>query len=82
MDTIDITTSEFSLGKNHNTSLLQGGQFDFNINDYLLYIYIAVGVLILGIIAFFIYKFYINKSNKSKQVSFQEKSEDFYVDKR
>jgi hypothetical protein len=82
MDTIDITSSEFSLGKSPNTSLLQGGQFDFNINDYLLYIYIVGGVIILGIITFLIYKFYINKSNKSKQVSFQEKSEDFYVDKR
>jgi uncharacterized membrane protein YukC len=81
MDTIDITSSEFSLGNGSNSNLLQGEKLNFNINDYLIYIYLAVGVIILGILTFLIYKFYINKSNKSKQVSFQERNEDFYIEK-
>ena len=78
MDNIDITSSEFTLGHISNSNILEGKSIEFNINDYLIYIYIAVGIIILGIISFFIYKFYINKS---KRVSFQEKNEEYFIEK-
>lgn len=78
MDTIDITSSEFSLGKVSNSNILEGKSLEFNINDYLLYIYVAVGIIVLGVIIFLIYKFY---PNKSKHVSFNETNEEYFIEK-
>jgi hypothetical protein len=78
MDAIDITSSEFSLEHVSNSNILGGKSVDFNINDYLLNIYIGVGLILLGIIIFLIYKFSIYKS---KHVSFNEKNEEYYFEK-
>lgn len=68
MDSIDITSSEFSLGN----------VYDFNggteVVDYKMYIYIGIAILAL-VIAFLIYKFYVKKQ---KQVTFQDKLDDCY----
>jgi hypothetical protein len=75
MDSIDITSSEFSLGNIPNTnevlssSIIGGTAF-----DYTMYIYIGIAVLVL-LIAVFIYKFYFNKE---KRVTFQDKLDDCY----
>ena len=71
MDNIDITSSEFSLGgfpdlKNIMSSDTTGNNGESL--DYTMYIYIAIAILLL-IIAFLVYKFYINKQ---KQVTFQD----------
>jgi hypothetical protein len=80
MDNIDITSSEFSLGNlsNYNSNILEEKSLDFNINDYLIYIYIVIGLIILSIISFIMYKF---SMNKSKRVSFQEKNEEYFIEK-
>jgi hypothetical protein len=77
MDSIDITSSEFSLGNIPDSneilssSVIGGAAF-----DYTMYIYIGIAVLVL-LIAVFIYKFYINKG---KHVTFQDKLDDCYGD--
>ncbi len=68
MDSIDITSSEFSLENVYN---LNGGD---EVVDYKLYIYIGIAILAL-VISFLIYKFYLNKR---KQVTFQDKLDDCY----
>jgi hypothetical protein len=76
MDAIDITSSEFSLSNIPDVnevisnSVIGGG---FN-PDYTMYIYIGIGILLI-VIAFLIYKFYINKQ---KHVTFQDKLDDCY----
>jgi hypothetical protein len=78
MDTIDITSSEFSLGRIAevndvipNTTISLGDNF----SDYTLYIYIGV-VILVCIIAYFIYKYYT--TNFGKKVTFQDKLEECY----
>jgi hypothetical protein len=75
MDTIDITSAEFSLDNKINnindviSNTLVGGGFEFNT-----YIYIGIAILLI-VIVFLIYKFYINRS---KKVTFQDKLDDCY----
>ena len=78
MDSIDITSSEFSLENNMSdlnnlspSSLIGGSN-----SDYTMYIYIAIAIVVL-VISFFIYKFYITKQ---KHVTFQDKLDDCYGD--
>ena len=68
MESIDITSSGFSLG---NVYDLNGGA---ETGDYKMYIYIGIAILAL-VIAFLIYKFYVNKQ---KHVTFQDKLDDCY----
>jgi hypothetical protein len=78
MDTIDVTSPEFSLGgfSELNDIISDTITLDNVSSDYTMYMYI--GVLILsGIIFYFIYKFYINKE---KRVTFQDKLDECYGD--
>ena len=68
MDSIDITSSGFSLGNAYD---LNGGA---EVVDYKLYIYIGIAILAL-VISFLIYKFYVNKR---KHVTFQDKLDECY----
>jgi len=68
MDSIDITSSGFSLGNDYD---LNGGA---EVVDYKMYIYIGIAILAL-VISFLIYKFYVNKQ---KHVTFQDKLDDCY----
>jgi hypothetical protein len=76
MDSIDITSPEFSLGGfSELNDVISDTMSLGNISpDYTSYIYIGVAVLVI-IIAYFIYKFYINKE---KKVTFQDKLDDCY----
>jgi hypothetical protein len=57
MDSIDITDSAFSLGiPDVNDVISTGGE----LNDYTMFIYIGVAILI-AFIGMFVYKIYINK---------------------
>lgn len=67
MDSIDITTSGFSL---ENAYDLNGGET----GDNKIYIYIGIAILAI-VISFLIYKFYVNKK---KQVTFQDKLDECY----
>jgi hypothetical protein len=71
MDSIDITSSEFSLDNICNYNIIS------EINDYSIYIYIAAAIVVLAI-SFLLYKFFIN--GKQKHVTFQEKLDDCYGD--
>ena len=68
MDSIDITSSGFSLEN----------AYDFNgggeTGDNKIYIYIGIAILAI-VISFLIYKFYVNKK---KQVTFQDKLDECY----
>lgn len=78
MDSIDITSSEFSLGRITevndvipNSTISLGD----NLTDYNLYIYIGI-IILVGVIAYFIYKYYA--ANTGKRVTFQDKLEECY----
>jgi hypothetical protein len=68
MEHIDITNEDFSLGNIPDINKVISNTLSSNLSDYIMYIYIAVAILLL-IIAFLVYKFYINKQ---KQVTFQD----------
>ena len=68
MEYIDITNEEFSLGNITDLNEIIPNTLSSNLSDYIMYIYIAVAILLL-IIAFLVYKLYINKQ---KQVTFQD----------
>jgi hypothetical protein len=68
MDSIDITSSGFSL---ENAYDLNGGS---EVVDNKMYIYIGIAILAV-VISFLIYKFYVNKK---KQVTFQDKLDECY----
>ena len=74
MDSIDITSPEFSLGgfselNNVNSDTISLGNVS---SDYATYIYIGV-VIFISIISYFIYKFFINRV---KRVTFQDTLEE------
>jgi uncharacterized membrane protein len=69
MDSIDITSPEFSLDVNEVISNTVEG-----VNDYTFYIYIAIAIVVI-VIAFFLYKYYVNTK---KRVTFQDKLDDCY----
>ena len=74
MEHIDITNEEFSLGNIPYLNEVISNTMSSDLSDYTMYIYIAVLVLLL-IIAFLVYKFYINKQ---KQVTFQDNQDMCY----
>jgi len=78
MDTIDVTSPEFSLGgfSELNDVLSDTISLGNVSTDYTMYIYIGV-IILIGIISYFIYKFYINRQ---KKVTFQDKLDEFYGD--
>ena len=76
MDSIDITSPEFSLEgfselNNVISDTISLGNMPSNYTNY---IYIGVAFLVF-VIAYFVYKFYINKQ---KKVTFQDKLDDCY----
>jgi tellurite resistance protein TehA-like permease len=76
METIDITSSEFSLENITNFNDVLSSSIKKYINfDYILY-YIGIAILLL-VVVFFVYKFYINK--KIKHVTYQDKLDDYSV---
>jgi len=76
MDTIDITSAEFSLS-NIQDSLISSEEV-FKLDDYIIYIYIFL-VIVSCLIVFLIYKYY---SSKTKRVTFQDKLDDCYGENR
>jgi len=76
MDSIDITNPEFSLGGfSELNDVISDTMSLGNISPgYTSYIYIGVTVLVF-IVAYFVYKFYINRE---KKVTFQDKLDDCY----
>ena len=78
MDAIDITSPEFSLGGISELNDVISDTISLgNISsDYASYIYVGV-IILLGIVFYFIYKFYINRE---KKVTFQDKLEECYGD--
>ena len=74
MEYIDITNEEFSLGNITDLNEVIPNTISIDLSDYKMYIYIAVAILLL-IIAFLVYKFYINKQ---KQVTFQDNQDMCY----
>jgi hypothetical protein len=78
MDAIDITSPEFSLGGISELNDVISDTISLgNISsDYTSYIYVGV-IILLGIVFYFIYKFYINRE---KKVTFQDKLEECYGD--
>ena len=78
MDTIDVTSPEFSLGgfSELNDVLSDTISLGNVSTDYTMYIYIGV-IILIGIISYFIYKFYINRQ---KKVTFQDKLDECYGD--
>jgi hypothetical protein len=76
MDAIDITSPEFSLGGISELNDVISDTISLgNISsDYASYIYVGV-IILLGIVFYFIYKFYINRE---KKVTFQDKLEECY----
>jgi uncharacterized membrane protein YukC len=81
MDTIDITSAEFSLGNLPHVGEAISNSLDIDISkmDYTLYIYIGIAILGLIIIVYLIYRFYIRKE---KHVTFQEKLDECYGENR
>ena len=75
MEHIDITNEDFSLGNIPDLNEVMSNTFSSYLNDYNIYIYIAVALVLLFIIAFLVYKFYINKQ---KQVTFQDNQDMCY----
>jgi len=78
MDSIDITSSEFSLGRiNEENDIISDARISLgdNFSDYAIYIYIGI-VILVGIITYFIYKTYT--ANAGKRVTFQDKLEECY----
>jgi hypothetical protein len=78
MDSIDVTSPEFSLEKITNLNEVISDKISLgNIySDYAIYIFIGVAILI-SLIAFFIYKFY---TSRGKRVTFQDKLDECYGD--
>jgi len=76
MDSIDITSSEFSLSNVPDLNGVFSNVIGDENIDYKMYIYIGIAILAL-VIAFLIYKFYVKKQ---KQVTFQDKLDDCYDD--
>lgn len=60
MDSIDITDSTFSLNVPDINEIISSG--GGTINDYTMYIYIGVAILII-LVGIFIYKYYQNKKS-------------------
>jgi hypothetical protein len=79
MDSIDITSPEFSLeGISELKDIISDTiSLDNNFSDYNLYIYIGI-ILLVGIIAYFIYKTYA--TNGVKKVTFQDKLDECYAE--
>jgi amino acid permease len=67
MDSIDITSAEFSLDRIPDINEVISTSI-YGENEYTLYIYIAIAIIVL-VIGFLIYKFY---NNKQKHVTFEE----------
>jgi hypothetical protein len=85
MDSIDVTSPEFSLGGINElnetiSDKISLGNIYSNYSDYSDYaIYIYLGVLILiSIIGYFIYKTYL--TNGGKRVTFQDKLDECYAE--
>ena len=78
MDTIDVTSPEFSLGgfSESNDVVSDTISLGTDSSDYTMYIYVGV-IILLCIISYFVYKFYINRV---KKVTFQDKLDDCYGD--
>ena len=77
MDSIDITSSEFSLGNFPDfKESLSSSNIGGDNSDNTMYIYIGIAILVL-FVSIFIYKIYIKKQ---KHVSFQDKLDDCYGD--
>ena len=74
MEHIDITNEDFSLGNITDINKVISNTLSSDLSDYTMYIYIAIAILLL-IIAFLVYKFYINKQ---KQVTFQDNQDMCY----
>ena len=76
MDSIDITSPDFSLGSfSELNDVISDNVSLGNISSkYANYIYIG-GAVLLIIIVYFVYKYYINKQ---KKVTFQDKLDDCY----
>jgi uncharacterized membrane protein YukC len=73
LENITISTSEFTLGDIPDINEVFTS---INSEDYLKYIYIAIGIIIL-VIMFLIYKYYVNRE---KHVTFQDKLDKCYGD--
>jgi phosphotransferase system glucose/maltose/N-acetylglucosamine-specific IIC component len=78
MDSIDVTSPEFSLGgiselNNVISDTISLGNIS---SDYAIYIYIGVAILVC-IVSYFIYKFFFIRE---KKVTFQDKLDDCYGD--
>ena len=76
MDTIDVTSPEFSLGgiseiNNVISDTISLGNIS---SDYTIYIYVGLLILFV-IICYFAYKFYINRG---KKVTFQDDKDNDY----
>ena len=77
MDSIDITSAGFSLDNIPDLNEVISNTVSNTVgSDYTMYIYIAAAIILL-VVAFLVYKFYINKQ---KQVSFQDSPDMCYND--
>jgi len=76
MEYVDITNKDFSLSNIPDLNEVISNRMSSDFSDYTMYIYIAAAI-ILFIIAFLVYKFYINKQ---KQVTFQDNQDMCYDD--
>ena len=76
MDSIDITSPEFSLGNiteiNHVVS--DAISLGDNLSDYTMYIYLGIFILLLIIVSF-VYKVYFHRE---KKVTFQDNLDECY----
>ena len=78
MDSIDITSPEFSLGGIAEVNdVIADATISLgdNLSDYNLYTYIGI-IILVGVIAYFIYKSYA--PNGCKRVTFQDKLDNCY----
>lgn len=80
MDSIDITSPEFSLGGINElnetiSDKISLGNIYSDYSDYAIYIYLGV-IILIGVISYFIYKTYL--TNGGKRVTFQDKLDECY----
>jgi hypothetical protein len=82
MDSIDITSPEFSLGgiSEINDVISDTISLGDKLTDNTIYIYIGV-IILVGIIAYFTYKYY-SRGSGGKKVTFQDKLDECYGDTR
>ena len=82
MDSIDITSPEFSLGgiSEINDVISDTISLGDKLTDNTIYIYMGV-IFLVGIIAYFTYKYY-SRGGGSKKVTFQDKLDECYGDTR